>query len=237
MKMNSIFRLLFSLIVVWAAIPAAAQEKVIDRDEYISAYQGALKMLKEQAYRSTRTYSWVYEGEVPNAFYTDMDEFVPPDRRRNVFVGKAEKGTQRTERITIGDTEYVRKDDEPCTMVREVPWNAQGVGKGSGTGTGKGMKDSKWTVEFKSIGGEKIRGEDAKLYQRREVMKYAGTDGKPVENITTRREWYNKDGLFLKTEIRIQRGTGQILHHAVSVYEYGPQIKIEAPVVEPANAQ
>jgi hypothetical protein len=232
MKIKSISNLLFCVVFLWAAIPALAQEKVINGEEYRSAYGRALKMLKEKAYRSTRTYSWVHEGEVPRALYTDIDEFVPPDRKRNVFFGIAVKGAQRTEKITIGDTEYVRKDDGPWTVVREVPWNGQGVGDGDGTGTGKPMKDSKWTVEFKSIGGERIGGEDAKLYQRRVVLKYTGSDGKPVEDITTRREWYNKDGLFLKTEIRVVDNSGKMLHHALSVYEYGPQIKIEAPPVQ-----
>jgi hypothetical protein len=237
MKRNSILSLLFCAVFLWAALPAAAQERVIDGNEYTSLYRAALKLLSGKAYRSTRTYGGQYTEEVPRVVFTDIDEFAPPDRKRNLFVSTSEKGTQKTERITIGDMKYTRKDEGPWTVVREAPGNGtgRGVGEGSGSGSGNGMSKSESTVEFKFIGNEKIGGEDAKLYQRKDVLKYTGVDGKKIENVTTRREWYNKDGLFLKTEMRSIGGSGKTYYHSVVTYEYGPQIKIEAPVVEPAK--
>lgn len=234
--MKSIFRLLFGLVVLGAALPAIAQERAIDQNEYNSAYRGAVELLKETAFRLTRTYSGQY-GEGPQFSYTDMVEFVPPDRRRNLYVGRSEKGTQKTDRISIGNMRYIRKNEGPWTIEPELPANeiARGVGMGNGTGSGKPMKESKRTLKFKSIGGEKIGGEDAELHERKEIVKYTGDDGKSIKTTSTHRVWYNKDGRFLKTELRNEDNSGKIIYHTVGAYEYGPHIRIEAPAVEPAG--
>jgi len=218
--MRTISGAVILLVLLGAALPVLAQDRIIDKKEYDSIYQKSLRFLETRAYRSTRVSEEYDRGSSPD-IQTYVYEFVPPDRHHYVFSWTDSAGLRKIESITIGDQRWQRTDDGL--------WKVDAIGSGTGSGSGEGGRLIEQLIEYKVTSGVKMGNETADLYQFTKTSKFASGNG-AYQTGSTERRWFNRKGLLLKSE-NISTREGSSTDGAAATYEYGPKIKIEAPEV------
>jgi hypothetical protein len=213
------------LLLIFACFAVSfGQTKVIGKDEFIAPYERWKLISKEKSYRIKQSLETKVNGNLSGPSDESFSEFVPPDKRRFVSILKTPKFTTKIETISIGGKEYSRKDGGT--------WQLKEVKENTPPPQTK-TKMSVESTEYKYLGQEKIDGEKTDVYEQ--VIKHKMTDEKASrESISTikTKYWYGESGLLLKMEAEMEI-TNEIMpsySKRTYIYEYDPNIKIEAPI-------
>jgi len=75
-----------------------------------------------------------------------------------------------------------------------------------------------------------LNGKTVNLYERVEKLNICGAEGDDRKEIWTKRYWITDDALLLRTEFDNENIKTKSITRSTTVYEYNPNIKIEAPV-------
>lgn len=203
-----------------------AQEKVVTEQELNNLEKIAWKKMKDKSYRVTvtfRRYKNVSDS-LPNYPSKEVLEYVPPDRKREVREASNEKGTTRTERISIGQKKYIKENNED--------WRELQPSKVRMTVQGDRMEDKK-TVEVRYKGQTKVKNQSADLYEKQTTIEYESGNGRTTTVFTSiERFWFGKNGFFLKREFESKKDSEENSSHTILEYDYDSKIKIEAPIVK-----
>ena len=210
------------------------QRKEITREELLEAYTKAVEKTRKLS-RRIISESKVYGDDETKIVQTQksLDEFALPNSSR--FIVEAKRtGIDKVssfEIIRIGDVEYKREENGKWTK-RDYEPMPEPVAK---------SLESK--TKYYLTENAKLNDQTADLYELEIEFKHQNRN--PVtkevfENTTLRKEkrWISKDGLLLKIEIVDEKiNPRKIIFSRVSVYEYDPNIKIEAPMIESETKQ
>jgi hypothetical protein len=162
---------------------------------------------------TTTTERYADKNAAPKEKSVSISESVPPDRSRYSYVYESGSTTKKFESINIGKTEYVREDGGDWRINTDEPKY------GAGLANRKIVKP----VEKTNFNGQAV------VVYEVESEEYFGEGN---ERKSKTRYWFSEaEGLLLKTESEITNMQTGAFSKAAAVYEYDPNIKIEAPVV------
>ena len=226
--------LLILLLVFTAFVAGFGQEKVISENEFTAVYDKWKLLSKEKSYRIKETFESYLNGNPSNHNEDSFSEYAPPDKKRFVSILKTPMFTTKIETIQIGEQKFTRKDEgewkEVITKENAPPKRNRTI--------------SVENNSYKYLDRETINGQKTEVYEQ--VIKHKITNEKTsVESNSTikNKYWFDENGLLLKTTTvaEIISGGMTSLSKRAYVYEYDPNIKIEAPVLKtetkPANLE
>jgi hypothetical protein len=221
--MRKISKPVILFFLLCAAVTVIAQERVIEKNEFDSVYQKSSLLLKTRAYRSTMVRKT--GGDSSPVGETSVYEFVPPDRYHSISTWTDDNGAvKKNESIRIGTKSWFRANDEP--------WRVSGIGSGNGSGAGSGMREIERVIGYKMTPGVKLETGTANLYQFTQTLRFEDRGGF-FEATTSRDNWFNKEGLLLKSEYSLINTRLRMTYKTSTIYEYDPRITIEPPAVVP----
>ena len=197
---------------------AAAPANPLTGGDSRSVIANARQLLKGQKAYRVRSTSVTSMGGQPR---TGLQEFVAPDRMHNVGDGR--------EVIVIGKTMYVKRGGEwqnmgtqMSDMVEKMKEGVQDMSTEERAQATKGLK-----ADYKSLSDEIFDGTPTAVYEMHSQMD-TRVEGVGVINTVTK-FWIGKaDGLIRKEEI--DGAEAGMKGKTTRIYEYDPDIKIEAPI-------
>ncbi len=236
MKQKFFSLIIFLTVLLFSFAVISAQEKVITETDFDKIVADADKNIDGKTYRLTETEKYFPDknGEAEST-KINLTEFVLPDKRRTVrdVASIAEFG--RYETIWDGKTYYTRKNFEDWQSYR-------GGGEGSSVGSGD-FTSGKISKIHKYLGTTEIDKQKVKLYSEEKMRianKLTRNSTYQVYYYENTKYWISENGLLLK--IYIESGVEKVITpegakeskavtRKTSVYEYDPNIKIEAPII------
>ena len=151
--------------------------------------------------------------------------FLPPNKTQSFYSSENSSGKFVDERITIGPNEYVRSNDGPWKI--ETPEERAGFPPPP-----KAISVPAPTDEIVTVYRRTLAELDTHRISFYEMEKTGTkTDKNGTYKVTAiSRYWINKDGTLaeLQTEIFASNSKGRYVRTVI--YEYDPNIKIEAPI-------
>lgn len=211
---------LFSFLVIAVglclmSLSADAQVKVVEQNEYISAYQKSLALADNLPVRREKITETFREGILVR---TEIDIMLR-DRSgyiQRLFIGKENGNQTESETLYIGDKIYSRENNSP--------WEVKD--RSTMLITGTGTTSSPYSCDQMTVEEVFLDHHNAKLYhETRFVRKSDGLD--LIENKT----WFGLDGLLLKVEITVGKYLPRtITERVVTTFEYNPSETVTAPV-------
>jgi hypothetical protein len=197
-------------------------EKVIKEKEFKEIQAKATERLRDKIYRLTKTEERFSErGAKPQSVKINILETVPPNKRRELEEIKSPTENSKTERIWDGKNLYKRENDGE--------WE-----KYSGGGGGSGdFASGKITTTYKFIEKTTLNNQIVNVYEvetNRIANKFSPTSRYEVHYVEKTRYWINEDGYFLNITKESEIAGSKSLKREIEIYEYDPNIKIEAPV-------
>lgn len=224
---KAIYPLIFVGFILFASFHVFAQDKEMTEQEFINLKNTATEKLKTKTYRVKMVgegYKNVNDSR-PSQFTSQITEYAVPDRSHSIYEIKTDQRIFREETISIGQKKYIRRNNENWKEL--APELNE---RGSGVGIKSAVVNHEKNVEYKYKGKKNISKQESDLYEVTTTRKYK-TPNYEATNITTERYWFNKEGLFLKTETEFKYNNQKITSHIIWVYEYDPNIKIETPKI------
>lgn len=213
------FNILVFLSVSFVAMGSFAQVETITKDEYVAARKAAFEATAKQIRRVTTTTIRWDDGK-RNGSETLIEEFMPPDKVRTLFMARGGSKVTTNETIEVGDVKFKRvnagiwstwiRTERPLYELRGVP----------------GANEPKEIIHHTSI-KTNLNGRAVFLLSRASNKAYgflAGTEQKRI--------WIDQEGLVIKSEHIIRQDeVSDVVEKTVATYEYNPKgLKIEAPI-------
>jgi hypothetical protein len=220
MKTNLLFLL---MLIICGFSNITAQEKKISEQEITTLRNNASEKLKSKSYQvkmNSESYRNTKDSS-PYWFIKSTTEYTL-DGYHSVTETRSVEGLKRRETINVGNRRFSKEDNEPWKELSPTQ------GFGGGSGLQPSSIESETTVEYKHLGKKEIINQKADLYEVKKKTKYKIKD-REFLSIYTEKFWFNKDGLFLKTEDESENN-GKVTSHTVREYEYDSNIKVEAPI-------
>ena len=215
----------------------------VSREEYDRVYRTAvdvfaqrrtftaedLKILESTAEAKLKTLVYRKTTETENSDRTTRTvyEQLSPERRRLYIERKGEDSISRDEWIYIGESTFHRKDQGAWKLLEKTN---SGSGSGSGFGSGFGSAP-KITVEYNLWPDRKIGKNETDLYEVVTTVTF-DTGYSEYTDVYRKRVWLAKDGRLIRTENENRYGRSGKSYTTNIVYEYDPDLQIEAPVVK-----
>ena len=212
---------LLVLFCLGVTINALSQTKQITEAEYYQTFNIANKKRLETSSRVVTQREYYDDGKLSKTEKV-IDEFLKPDRKHYLEVGKFADKENKGELIQIGKTFYCRNNDENWKPSKN--WCLD-----TGLSGISGIVSSKFTVE-----DAKIDNQTVKLYQRYTTYKNTYSPNKDKEGLSywESRFWLSKDGFILREEAKDGLlEPSELNWKSTDIYEYNPKhLKIEAPI-------
>ncbi|MEQ1762654.1 MAG: hypothetical protein ABL984_05835 [Pyrinomonadaceae bacterium] len=206
----------------------SAQTKELTKHEYaVLAYGAQAKTEREM--RRVKTVHIYQNGVDVGDVISETIEYEPSINEYSLTIRKAAKGTIREEYILADEQEFVRQGTGRWKRKkkdrRPIPTT---IGTGAVT-DGSGDSPVKQETEvFRRVGSEMIDGHETQVIEKIwTIVDNVGSSKRTSEFY--QRLWIQSDGRVKKEESRSTEN-GNAWSHTVSVYEYDPTIKIEAPI-------
>jgi len=215
--MKKHFRLLTLLIICLCALHNVfGQTSVNNFKEFGEMKDKAQRLRDSKSYRTkTTTEKYAADGTTLKEKIVSTDEFAMPDRRFSSTTIESGGKTAKFEFIEIGEKVFVKEDNGKWRIPRPEP-----ITEPTEPTTGLGN-----TTGGKFIEQTTFNGQTVKVYEEN-TNTYFGDDGRS----TTTRFWFNEAGELLKTEAKERNLKTDEISRIVTIYEYDPNIKIEAPI-------
>jgi hypothetical protein len=224
---------LAGFVLAFLFINAAAQEKPFTDEELANLKQTAYKKLENLKYRSTRTYeSFVSKDSSLNYFSKTISKIVPPNNRHTITETKDSRGLRKEESIFVNGRLFLKYDDGDWKEIIEEG-NGSGYGMGRGRGSGSGGESNvkiTRTENYKLEKDQIVNDQKADLYEKTITIRYTSDDF-DYSKTNSEKYWFNKDGLFVRTETENTSTYSESFTRSTALYEYDPNIKIEVPIV------
>ncbi len=204
------------------------QAKTVSKDEITTIFDKWKQQSKQKTYR-IKTVSEFGVNGISNKS-EDLSEYEPTDKQRFVSELKTPRLTTKIETIRIGEKKYTRKNSGEW---KEVAIEKKTLPKGNN-------KIVVEADEYRYIGQETVSGQNTEVYERNTKHKITSEKSSKESFSTIKvKYWFNKDGLMLKTEMEteIVSGIAKSFSRRTSIYEYDPNIKIEAPIIKSDSKQ
>ncbi len=225
MKKSFYIIFLFGLIF-GSLLKVCAQEKIVSEQEVETLKKNAHERLKNKTYRVTMT-SEGYENindPIKTRFIKEITEYLPPDHYYRFYERKGKQSITREETISVGQTKYYRQNNEDWKKLLPVTNSA-------GNGPGGVPINNEKTIEYKYLGKETVKNQNADLYIVKTTRKYNEPNYKST-TVITEKFWFDKGGFFIKRESETKRNNEKVASHIIWEYEYDLDIKIEAPIIK-----
>ncbi|MDQ3061947.1 MAG: hypothetical protein M3R14_03665 [Acidobacteriota bacterium] len=203
----------------------SAQEKQFTEKEFKEIQAQATEKLQSKTYRLTKTEENFSDREVnPRSVKISILEIVPPNKKREVEELKSPTKNTKEERIWDGKNLYVRENDND--------WKKY---NGGGSGSGGDFVSGRITTIYKFVEKTNLNNKTANVYEvemNRKAVKYNQTSRFEVQYVERTKYWISEDGYFLKTVKESEIIGSKSLLRDTWIYEYDPNIKIEAPIMK-----
>ena len=197
-------------------------ENIIQESVFNEILTKATENLKGKTYRLTKTEEdFADRNSSSESITTNILEIVPPDKRREVEEVKSPTKNTRLERIWDGKNLYEKEN------------NGEWKKYSGGGGISQDITSGRVTTTYKFIGKELLNEKNANVYEtetHRIANKFTRTSQYQVEYIVKTKYWISEDGYFLKTLKESEVVGSKSLKRETEIYEYDPNIKIEAPI-------
>lgn len=232
--MNKIRCIKFSVFLICLlSLNVFGQRKEISKEEYSLANKKAGEKMKTVSYRFVSKNEH-YFGDELKSVETNTNEFVPPDKRHNIFDAKIFDGKKSilTESISIGNEIYRRENGGEWTKRTKTEANQS---------PNNPIRTVENNSKFYLTENVPLNNQTTNLYEVAVEEKVSAPTGKANETRETNfyskeKRWISRDGLLLKLEIESEsQQMRKALTRRVWTYEYDPNIKIEAPVLKAEN--
>jgi hypothetical protein len=216
--------LIFFLILLTGIFTASAQEKILSENEFKEISARAEQNLKGKTYRLTRTEE-VFSDRSANAESVNIkiNEYVQPDKWREVVEISSTSKKSRIERIWDGKNLYERENDGEWKKFS------------GGGGIGGSIKSGRITTIYKFIEKSVLNNQPVNIYeveQNRKATKLTQTGIYEVHYVERTKYWISEDGYFLKKVSENEIVGSKSLIRETWIYDYNPNIKIEAPIIK-----
>jgi hypothetical protein len=210
MKHN--FKITALLIIVLCVFQNAFGQSNADASGELQDLQ--LKAQKLRAVKSYRTKTTIetFDAKGTTLKYKNesVSETLPPDRRRYTSTAVIDGKTRKTEMISIGEKNYLRIDGGAWKLDDSEPRYGLAAAYRSGV---------------KIIEETTLNGQPVKVFEEK-----GGTSSDEGDKSYTKKYWLTAEGELLKTESEEVFDKTNEIRRSVTVYEYDPNIKIEAPI-------
>lgn len=234
-KTNLFISLSFALITFLALnFSICAQGIKIKQEDFAAAHRKVFEQLKGKPHRIT--VKSVTRLERSTSTFENVNEIIPPDKNRFLSKAYAEprnSGAEFTmEIIEIGQKRFNRKDNGVWTETNIAPKSENKI-----------QSDKPQTekiIDHYFLGETALDGKPADLYQRliRDKFKTKQPSGEDKETLVLIKTkfWFGKTGLWIREESEYEfsdAATNKVMHtqQMINIYEYAPNIKIEAPKI------
>lgn len=213
-------------ILVLSALGLGAQTKKLSEKEFNrQVVDGAISATAKKVHRISLT---VYRPGTETKSYIAY-EIVPPDRFRSY---ESPLGSQKR------SWEYIEFKNDDFFYIKDEDgvWKTRAHGhdflppypiwRVHTTDPGRKIKASE-------VRNDLLNGQLVQKYSRKSRTTFTASKGEPIPApVDSLQEiWVGSDGLFLRVEQTNYHGnTGEILDKEVLVWDYDPNIKIEAPI-------
>jgi hypothetical protein len=213
------------LFIAFFTAASFAQVKTLTEAEYDSATNSAYDTTEKKIRRSTST-SQSFDGGKIVRSSTVTEEYLPPDKHRQVIVERGPESS-RTEMIYIGNDVYEKYNSANWKKTRRS--DARTVIVSADDAQGIRTMIFQYTVTDSLLDGEAVQvfSKLQKNLSGFENTLYKVNAGELLDVM-----WVNKDGLILKTEETVSDSdTKKVVDKTVEIYDYQPKgIKIAAPI-------
>lgn len=203
--------LLLGSFGIYAQVTAGSSGEKDVYKEFSVLQRKSWEIQRNNAYRETRE-AVSEDKSAPASKETRISEFVPPDRRRYSTSVESNGKTVTYESIIIGEQIFSRENGGK--------WSVKTLEMRSGSGFGS--SNVKF-IEKTTLGGRAVS-----VYE--EDWSRSMTGNGDASGKTT--FWFTEDGYLLKSVEKRKAEPGKAATTETSVYEYDPNIKIEAPPVK-----
>jgi hypothetical protein len=203
-----------AVLVIWlGALTTVFSQNKTDAFKEFRELENKSQALIESKSIRTKTTTEIYaaDGKTLKQKIVTILEEMPPDRERYTSTSEAGGVTEKYETIDIGDKTYVRLNNGKWkTLEPEDLERITGVGNSFGTRV----------VEEITINGQSVR-----VFETRSTSYFGDEERRAVT-----RYWFTAEGELFKTEAEEKDLKTNEISRIVTVYEYDPNIRIEAPI-------
>ena len=216
MKFRSISVAILSLTIVIACVcEVSAQRKLISLEDYSKATLPVSSKSREMTRRVVGTEETIMDGVVTKTVETIIEAVIPGGTRSYVKTTEGDKITE-SERIYVNNVWYFRNDGGAWNKEGDDPLRRMEIGGGL---------SSPGCLQY-SVDSVFFNGRQTQMFEALSVSTKAN---ELVFNQS--RMWVDVDGLPYREEHTLGKMAPRIeTYRSVSVYEYDPKIKIEAPI-------
>jgi hypothetical protein len=193
---------------------AVRQESGDTRREFFRLWNNLGGLRANKSYRIKET-TEVYDekGATLKAKYIFIREDMPPESRYIIATSELSGVTKKREFIGIGDKSYSRK--EGGKWEKYLP-NGESIRYAIGDGPVKNVKIlEETTFNNQPVKVYYVESSDS-IYDKEPKLKT--------------KYWFTSEGELLKTEEEINNFKANEIARRITLYEYDPNIKIEAPI-------
>lgn len=221
---------------------AAAQEKssekttdqnavndvdIIEESKFKEILSKATKNLRSKSYRLSVTKE-IFSDRNAAAVRVELNilEFVSPFKQKEVVEVRSPNQNTRMETIRDGKNLYKKENDGEWIKFDGPLFR-----------TLDGWTGGEQTVIYRFLGKESFNEQTVDVYEMEthtvSSMNYvtaAGTSRIETKFVDKKKYWISEDGCFLKTSKESETVGKKSLTRKTEIYEYDPNIKIEAPI-------
>jgi hypothetical protein len=211
--MKNIFKTLMFFIIIVSAMSAVCGQQTADSSgEFTAIYRKAQNLRQEKAHRVRTTIEkYADKNAAPTEKITSTYEIIPPARSRYSSVVESNSKTKKYELIRIGEKQYIKNDRGNWEIDKTEPKYALG-------------SESQKSVKF--IEKTSFNNQTVNVYEVESDEFF-----EQVNRQSKIKYWFSEEGLLLKMETESVEKETNAVSKQISIYEYDPNIKIEAPVI------
>lgn len=230
--MKKFFCLTFVLLT---AISIFAQERNIEKAEFDAVMKYRFVKFARQSYRITTNYENIPNATNKNKMTSkSLREYVPSQQSRMLYEFNSPAVKTRLEIIKIGGKTYARKDggdwteESPEQNTDKIPEPA------------RALKTVEEQIEYKAFGIVVLNDLKVSIYGKIERKKLVSESNKSeMFSTLVTKYWLDEDGGIIKEETSMENrfksekmpAESVYRHLRTSIWEFDPNIRIEAPVV------
>jgi tetratricopeptide (TPR) repeat protein len=217
---------LITTIIFSITLQATAQESTFEDNTLYNLKLKAETFSNDSIVRVTIIEENFKNGDkVPENSIKYTNEVIPPNGSNLIYKSHfisektTKNGVEREEFITIGNQRYIKKNNSKWEVFNPM---------GSGNGSGESVK-IETSSDNKLQRGVIINNQKTDYYQTTTTYKHLYPTGTLIRYFKEG-FWFDSTGRYVQTLEESFNGETKNINRKTTVYEYNPNIKIEAPI-------